>query len=367
MENNVKKNFSKIQKPGRRFLRVGGILGIIGVTLTALFAFLLGIPPFKQYILSLTGRQASALLSCTVTIGAITIDVRKGIVANNIVFSDPHNIRTLLRVERIAVRIDLKTLLKGRFRLRSIKITGLNGELFRSHRGLFAGPVDLGSVTPSVPGTMQKTELIPLVGIVSAERCTIAYIDTTAQIAAYEIVHSLSLEFIRTDSASFIMQAGTGRFLSSLWRGSVRSTNVKGAVGPTYLLFSKAQVLGDSVMLAFSGTIPFSEKKPWGLHGKAQVCSPHWNADAGFNASGAGFTRLPDILTVDIRGSTGTTAVCPLNATIRMAENKWALTAIMKPDWRIKGNGRYTTDGAINGSFHVQADTITADADIAGN
>jgi hypothetical protein len=467
---------------GRRFLFAGGIIGIIIIALTAFLAVLPGIPPFKRSILSFVDRQTSSWLSCKVTIGAIALDIRNGLVVRNIVLSDPHRKESPINVERIAARINVMALLRGQVEFRSIKITGLSGELLNAHRGLFVGPVDITRMLAPMPTTPKKTVVIskPLVRMIHAERCTVSYIDSVTKIAASEIITSIRLEFIRADSISFVMQAGAGHFSSSVWSGSVRSTDVQGAVGPASLLFSKARVLGDSVALTLSGTIPFSIEKAWdlaanaeafvagfpslyknpapfksigtlkarggmtgtivhpvlrvsftgyglqagslaadslflqahysddSLRGKTRFWSrlgiadasvrahiihlflspavgrytiaasagnvdirhllsaslwrqpgPAFPADADFYAAGSGLRRLPDTMSADIRALTGPTAVSQVNAKIRLAGNRWDLTAAMKPDFVVRGNGRYTARGAINGSFHVQADTIT--------
>ncbi|MBN1128028.1 MAG: translocation/assembly module TamB domain-containing protein [Chitinispirillaceae bacterium] len=482
MQNNVNRNHNKRPEPGRRLLYVGGIILIIIVALTAFLAVLPGVPPFRQYIISIVNRKASALLSCTVTIGAVSIDLRKGLVAKNIVLSGPHHRGVPLSAERVAARIDIASLLRGRFELHSIIIAGLSGELLKTQKGLFAGPVDIGRMTAPVPENPKKTVIkpTPRVRMVYAERCTVSYIDTVTKIAVKENIASVTLEFIRADSMSFVMQAGAGHFSSPVWSGAVRSADVQGSVGPASLLFSKAEVRGDSVTLSLSGTIPLSMEKPWDLtanaeafvaglscvyknaaslkpvgkfkaqgamtgtmarpvlkvaftgyglqaghlfsdtlflqanysdgrlRGKARVWSPmgtadasfradisrlfsspvvgsyaiaasagkvdlchfisvqpRWRhrpvflADAGFYAAGSGLRRLPGTLSADIRGLTGLTAAGPVNVTVRLAKNRWDLTAAKKPDFEVSGNGRYFDGGAINGSFHVQADSIT--------
>jgi hypothetical protein len=460
---------------------MGGIIGIIIIAFAALLSVLPSIPPFKQYILSSVDRQTSSLLSCKVTIGAITLDIWKGVVVKNIVLSDAHLRSAPLRVERVTARIDLIALLMGRFELRSIKFAGFSGKLLKVHQGLFLGPVDIGRMTSPDPKNPKKTvgKSKPLVRMISAERCTVSFIDSVRKITASGTITSARLELFRADSMSFVMRAGAGHFSSPAWSGGVRSIDVQGTVGPASLLFSKAEARGDSFLLSLSGTIPFSMEKAWNLtasaeafvagfprvikhvpplkpvgklkakgvmtgtfmrpvlnatftgyglqagsvaadslflqanysddhlRGKARFWSPmgtadasvradvshlfsspavgrytiaasagnvdmrrlisappQWRyrpvflADAGFYAAGSGLRRLPDTLSADIRKLTDTTAASPVNVTVRLAGNRWDLTATMKPDCEVKGNGRYTARGAIDGSVHVQADTI---------
>ena len=321
--------------------------------------------------------------------------------------------------------------------------------------------------------------------MISAERCTVSYIDSMTKITAFEIIPSFRLDFIYADSMSFVMQAGAGHFSSPVWSGAVRSNDVHGAIGLKSILFNKAEVRGDSAMLWVSGTIPFSMEKTWDLtvnaqafvagfpqvykivpqlkrigtlkaqgvmtgsivrpvlnvtlsgyglqagpvaadslllqmqyssdllRGKARLWSPSGTADAsvranvsrlflspsvgkytitsstenvdirnfipalprrlrqpvfladaGLYAAGSGFQNLPDTVWANIREVTGPTAASPANVTIRVAHNRWDLTAAMKPDFDMRGNGRYTDRGAINGSFHVQADTVKRIASI---
>jgi autotransporter translocation and assembly factor TamB len=384
-------------------------------------------------------------------------------------------------VERIAVRIDLMALLRGRFELRSVKFTGFSGELRKVRQGLFLGPVDIGRMTAPVPKNPKKTvgKSKPLVRTVSAERCTISFIDSVTKIAASGTITSARLKLFRADSMSFVMRTGAGHFSSPVWSGGVRSIDVQGTVGPASLLFSKAEVQGDSVLLSLSGTIPFSMKEAWNitanaeafvagfprvtkivpplkpvgklkakgvmtgtfmrpilnvtftgyglqvgpvatdslflqahysddhLRGKARFWSPlgtadasvradvrhllsspavgrytiaasaanvdmrrlistppQWRyrpvflADAGFYAAGSGLGRFPDTVSADIRKLMDTTAASPVNMTVRLAGNRWDLTAAMKPDCEVIGNGRYTARGAIDGSFHVKVDSI---------
>jgi autotransporter translocation and assembly factor TamB len=468
---------------GKRLLFIGGIIGISIIALTAFLAVLPSIPPFKHYILSFVDRQTASLLLCNVSIEAITIDLSKGLVAKNVVLSDWHDIKTPLRADRAAAQIDLPALLRGRFELRSIKIEGLSGELLNIHQGLFAGPVDIGRITALIPYAPPLTR--SMVRMISAERCTVTYIDSMAQITTSEIVPLFRLDFIYADSMSFVMQAGAGHFSSPMWSGAVRSNHVQGAIGSQSMLFKKAEVRGDSATLSMHGTIPFSMEKAWDLtanaeafaagfplvyknvpplklvgklkargvmtgsigrpvldvtftgyglqagpvaadslflqtqysddllRGKARLWSPsgtadasvranisrlflspavgkytitasaenvdirhllsalpRWPhqpvflADAGLYAAGADLRRLPDTMWADIRESTGPIAASPANVTIRVAHNKWDLTAAMKPDFEVRGNGRYTDSGAISGSFHVQADSIKRIASI---
>jgi hypothetical protein len=469
--------------PGRRLLFVGGIIAISIIAVTVFLVVLPSIPPFKQYILSFVDRQTSSLLSCKVAIGAITIDIRKGLVAKNVVLSDWHNRRTPLRADRAAAQINLMALLRGRFELRSIKIEGLSGELLNVHQGLFAGPVDIGRIAALIPAGAAGSR--SLVRMISAECCTVSYIDSITQITTFEIIPSFRLDFIYADSMSFIMQAGVGHFSSPVWSGAVRSNDVQGAIGPKSLLFSKAEVRGDSATFSMHGTIPFSMEKAWDLsahaeafvagfpcvyknfpqlkpvgklksqgsmtgsivhpvlnmtltgyglqvgpvaadslllqaqysndllRGKTRLWSPsgtvdasvrsnvsqlflspavgkytitssaesidirnfipalpRWRhqpvflADAGLFASGSGLRSLPDTMWADIREATGPIPSSPANVTVRVAQNRWNLTAAMKPDFEVRGNGRYTDRGAINGSFHVQADTVKRIASI---
>ena len=232
---------------GRRMVFASGIIGIIIIALIAFLAVLPGIPPFKQYILSFVDHQTSLLFLCNVSIGAITIDLRKGLVAKNVVLSDWHGIKTPLRADRAAAQIDLPALLRGRFELRSIKIDGLSGELLNVHRGLFAGPVDVGRIAALIPAVPPLTR--SMVRMISAERCTVSYIDSMTKITAFEIIPSFRLDFIYADSMSFVMQAGAGHFSSPVWSGAVRSNDVHGAIGLKSILFNKAEVRGDSAML----------------------------------------------------------------------------------------------------------------------
>jgi hypothetical protein len=468
------------RQKGLRLLFIGGI---ILVALTAICAVLPSIPPFQHFIVSLVNNKTSSLLLCNVTIGTIAIDLRKGLVAKNVVLSDWHDRRTPLRADLAAAQIDFPALLMGRFELRSIKIEGLSGELFNFRQGLFAGPVDIGRIAALIPAVSPRTR--SLVRMISAERCMVSYVDSITKITTSENIPSFRLDFIYADSMSFVMQAGAGHFSSPVWSGAVRSNDVQGAIGPKSLLFSKAEVRGDSAMLSFSGTIPFSMEKAWDLtahaeaivagfpiayknfsplkpvgkltsqgsmtgsivrpvlavtlagyglragpvsadslflqahysndllRGKARLWSPagtaegsvraivsrlflspafgkytiassagnvdirnllsalpRWRhqpvflADAGLYAAGSGLRNLPDTLWADIREVSGPIAASPANVTVRAAQNRWDLTAVMKPDFEMRGNGRYTAHGAINGSFHVQADTVKRIASI---
>ena len=471
---------------GRRVLFACGIIGISIIALTALLALLPSIPPFKHYILSFVDHQTSSLLLCNVSIGTISIDLRKGLVVKSVVLSDWHDIKTPLRADRAAAQIDLWALLRGRFEIRSIKIEGLSGELLHFRQGLFAGPVDIGRIAALIPYVPPLTR--SMVRMISAERCKVTYIDSMAQITASEIVPSFRLDFIYADSMSFVMQAGAGHFSSPVWSGAVHANDVQGAIGMKSLLFNKAEVHGDSATLSMHGTIPFSMEKKWDLsayaeafvagfpcvyknfpplkpvgkltsqgsmtgsimrpvlnvtltgyglragpvaadslflqahyaddllRGKTRLWSlsgtadgsvranvsrlflspavgtygiassaqnvdirhlvsalPRWPhqpvflADAGLYAAGSGLRRLPDTLWANIRESTGPIAASPANVTIRVAHNRWDLTAAMKPDFEARGNGRYTDRGGIDGSFHVQADSIKRIASIFYN
>lgn len=466
---------------GRRLLRVVGIIGICLLVFSAFLAVLPRIPPFKGTILSFVDRRISSLLSCKTTIKAITLDIWNGVVAKNIVLSDLHSRGEPLHVERIAAKIDLMALLRGRFEVSSVKFAGFTGELLKTHQGLFLGPVDIGRMTEPDPENPGKTagKSNPLVRTVGAERCTVSFIDSVTKIAASGNIKSARLEFIYADSISFVMRAGVGNLSSPIWSGGVRSIDVQGTVGPAFILFSKAELQGDSVSLSLKGSIPFSMQKAWNLtadvdafvagflrltqyvpllkpvgklkakgvmtgtfarpvlnatltgyrmqagsllsdslylqahysndrlRGKARLWSPlgtadasvradvshlllspavgkytiaasagnvdirrlisapsQWRyrpvfmADAGFYAAGSGLKRLPDTLSADIRKLTDTTAARPVNLTVRLAGNKWELTAAMKPDCEVKGNGRYSDHKEIDGSFHIQADSI---------
>jgi hypothetical protein len=457
---------------------LGGTIGIIIVAMTVFFAVLPGTPFFKQYILPFVVRQVSSLLLCNVSIGAITIDPSKGLVASNVVLSDRDNRKTSLRANRVEAHIDMMALFRGRFQVRSIKISGLFGELLKTHRGLFAGPIDIIRLATPQPGQIIDNSK-PLVRMLSAERCTVFFVDSVTKIKAVEFITSLELEFFRVDSLSFVMQAGLGHFSSPVWGGTVRSNEVKGNIGPKSLLFSKGEVRGDSVSLSMHGTIPFSLEKEWDLaanaetfaagfsqvyknvlplkpigkvkakgalkgtfvhpaldatvfgyelqvgsvavdtllvqahfsedllHGKARVWTrggtadatvranvsrlfmsptvgkytiaasaenvdirnfvtvqPGWLrrpvflADAVLHAVGSGLRRLPDTMSADIREITASSAASPTEVKLRVAQNRWDLTAAMKPDFAASGNGRYTNRGEVNGSFHVQADSI---------
>ena len=250
--------------PGRRLLYVCGLLGIIIAALTGFLAVLPNIPPFRQHILSFVERKASSLLLCKVAIGEITLDIRKGFVANTIVLSDSHFRGTPLRAKQVAVRINLIALVKGRLEVRSINIIGLQGELVRTHQGLFAGPMDIGRIEERNHKEPNQTvgKSKPLVRMVVAESCTISYVDSVAKIKVSETVPLARVEFIRGDSLSFVMRGGAGHFSSPVWRGGVNSADFQGAVGPSSLLFTKSVVRGDSGLLAVSGTIPFTKGKP---------------------------------------------------------------------------------------------------------
>jgi autotransporter translocation and assembly factor TamB len=80
--------------------------------------------------------------------------------------------------------------------------------------------------------------------------------------------------------------------------------------------------------------------------------------DAGFYAAGSGFRRLHDTLSADIRKPADTTMAGPVDVAVRLADDRWDLTAAMKPGCEINGNGRYDARGAIFGSFHVRADSV---------
>jgi hypothetical protein len=466
---------------GRRLLRIGGIIGIFLLGLTAFLSVLPSIPPFKGKILSLIDHRISSMLSCKAAIGAITLDIWNGVVAKNIVLSDLHSRGEPLHVKRIVAKIDLMALLRGHFEVSSVKFEGFTGELLKVPHGLFLGPVDIGRMTAPNPENPGKTagKSNPLVRTVSAERCTVSFIDSITKITASGTITSARLEFIHADSMSFVMRVGAGKLSSPVWSGGVRSIDARGTVGPAFLLFSKAELQGDSVSLSLQGTIPFSMQKAWNLtadvdafvagflrvtknvpplkpvgklkakgimtgifaspvlnvtltgyrlqagpvaadslflqahysgdrlRGKARLWSPsgtanvsvwadvshllsspvvgrysisasagnvdirhlisasrqRWYrpvflADAGLYAAGSGLRRLPDTLSADIRKLTDTTAARPVNLTVRLAGNRWELTAAMKPDCEVKGNGRYTDRKEIDGSFHVQADSI---------
>ena len=81
-------------------------------------------------------------------------------------------------------------------------------------------------------------------------------------------------------------------------------------------------------------------------------------ADAKLYAAGSGIRRLPDTVSADVHLSTGPIAQNPVTVTARLAHNKWALTAAMEPDFELRGSGRCTDDGTIDGSVHVRGDTI---------
>ncbi len=367
--------------------------------------------------------------------------------------------------------------------MRSIKIDGFSGELLNVNKGLFAGPVDIGRIAALIPVAPPKSPSI--VRMISAVRCTVSYVDTVAKIMTREIVPWFRLEFVYADSMSFVMHGGAGRFSSLVWSGSVRSNDVKGAIGPASLLLDRGEVHGDSAMLTVNGTIPFSMEKAWnleanaeafvagfpgiygpipglkpvgkfkaygamtgtivhpvlavtatgyGLHAGAVVAdslflqtnygdellratarlwSQTGTADAAVSAevdslflspsigrytivssahnvdmrhfvtalphrlqrarllasdklfaAGSGLRRLPDTMSANVLISMGPTAVSPVTVAAHLAHKKWNLTATMKQDFELNGNGRYTDSGAIDGSFHVQADTIARIASV---
>jgi autotransporter translocation and assembly factor TamB len=418
----------------RRLLPAFGIVAAVTIGLIAFCAILPGLPPFKSFVLSIVNKKASSVLFCTATVGAVSIDLRKGIVAKEVVLSDSFHWRSPLTVESVAARINLHALLQGRFELRSIKITGLHGELLNTHKGLFAGPADIGRISASLsqnPGTTGGARSKSLVQVITAERCTVSYVDSITKISTAEAVQSVRLEFVRADSISFVLHAGAGMFTSPVWSGSVQSNDVQGAVGPASLLFNSGKVQGDSAVVSFHGTIPFSMEKAWDLtanveafvagfpvlhknfpalksvgkvraqgamtgsivhpvlsvtctgsglragsesgdslflqanysndllRGKARFWSRYRTADAGFYAAGTGLRRVPDTMSIDIRELAGHDTAGTVNAALRLARNKWDLTAEMKPDIELRGTGRYNSRGAIDGSLHVQVDSMT--------
>ncbi len=85
---------------------------------------------------------------------------------------------------------------------------------------------------------------------------------------------------------------------------------------------------------------------------------PAFLADVVLYAAGSGLRQLPDTLSADIRRLTNTTEAKQGKLMLRMAQNKWNLIAKMEPDYEAKGKGWVTNRGAIDGSFHVQADSI---------
>jgi autotransporter translocation and assembly factor TamB len=465
----------------RRWLRVVCNFGIILIGVSVLLAVLPSIPPFKGIILSFVDRRISSMLSCKANIGAITLDIWNGVVSRNIDLSDSKIQNEPLHVKRIAIKINIMALLRGRFELHSIEFSGFRGEFKKTDRGLFLGPIDIGRMTETSPVNKRETAYPshPWVRTIGAERCTVSYIDSVAELAVSGRIISARVEFIRTDSMSFIVRADAGKISSPRWKGGVRSIDVQGTIGSEYVQFSKAEVLGDSILLQLNGTIPFSTEKAWcltakveafidgfaqfsknvsllkpvgkvkakavmtgtfkrpildlsltgyGLRtkfvktdsiflkthysddrliGQARLWSPTGTADAsvrvkvahlfsspavgsytltasaqnvnmrhlitasqkrdyqpaflanaGLFAAGSGLQRLPDTLSAEIRKLTDTTEANPINITLRMAANKWDLTATMKPDCEVKGKGLYTNRGAIDGSFHIQADSI---------
>jgi len=447
--------------------------------LIASLAVLPRVPIFKQRLLFFADRQASLLLSCTVTIGAVYLDIGKGLILKDITVSDPRRKNSPITAELITARPSLGALIRGRLELRSIKISGLNRQLVNGRRGLFAGPIDLGAMMAPVNPAPSAATIQPMVRLLKAERCTVSFIDSITTIAARETIHSAHLKFFRADSMSFVMHAGAGRFSSPVWSGSVRVNDVQGTLGPSSLIFTKAEARGDSALFSLHGTIPFSMDKPWDvtayaeafvadipgtyknapllksvgkfktsatmtgslehpvlsaaitgyglradalktdslflqaryfgnrLNGTAKFWSPYgfaetairaditrllvsplvgtysikasaknidtrnfmprqwrnppaFHVDADLYAAGSGLKRFPDTMFADIRELSAPPPARPINATIRVAANMWDLTVAMKPDFKAMGNGRYGENGAIDGSFHVQADTITA-------
>jgi len=236
------------------------LCSIAFATLILIFLF---IPPFNRPFLSFANHKVSSILLCKADIGTIFIDIQKGMIAKNIVLSDTLLRYTPLYIQQISVQVDLKALAKGRLKLRSVKIAGVNGKLFNTKRGLFAGPVDIGKITapdPKLAGKHVDTSE-PVVKKIYAERCTVLYVDSAAQIYAKENISFATVEIFRVDSLPFVLQAGGGYFLSTVWHGSVRTLDAQGTVSSSSLQFKKAEIRGDSVLLSLVGIIPFNAHK----------------------------------------------------------------------------------------------------------
>ena len=239
-----------------------------------MLAALPGIQPFKGHLLFYVNKQASSLLSCGVTTGSITIDLlQRRIVAGTIVLTDPHGVTKPLCAERVVAQITISAMLKGRFELRSITITGLSGDLVQTKRGLSAGPVDITRLSARLHTTTSKpmVQSNPMVREIIAERCRVSYWESESKIKASETIQSVRLDFIRADSFSYTMQSGAGQFSSPVWSGKISSFDVNGYVGPGSILFNNAEIRGDSILLSVNGTIPFSMKKTWDLTANAEA------------------------------------------------------------------------------------------------
>jgi autotransporter translocation and assembly factor TamB len=221
------------------------------------------IPPVQRFAISVVNKKTSELLKCNVTVGTIAVDFRKGLVVKKIVLTDPRHERATLRADRAETSIDLPSVFKFRFKLRSISVEGLSGELLNVRRGFLAGPLDIGRIVSLFPPALPHSQ--SFVNAIGGERCTVSYVDSFAKISTREIVNSFRLSFIYADSLTFVLNGGTGIFASPVWSGSVVSNNVKGIIGPTSLEFGSAEVHGDSATVSLQGSIPFALKGEWDL------------------------------------------------------------------------------------------------------
>lgn len=253
----------------QRVLRLAVASGIICVGLIVAAIVLLKFPPVQRFVIAIVNNKTSGLLKCNVAVGTIAVDLRKGLVAKNIVLTDPLHEKAALRVDRVEASIDLGSAFKARFKLRAISVEGLSGELLNARCGLFAGPLDIGRIVSLFPPNLPHSK--SFVNTLVGERCTVMYVDSFAKISTREIVNSFRLNFIYADSMTFVLKGGTGIFVSPVWSGNVVSNDVKGIIGPKSLEFGSAEVHGDSANVSLFGTIPFSLKTAWNLTAKTEA------------------------------------------------------------------------------------------------
>ncbi|MCU0608549.1 MAG: translocation/assembly module TamB [Chitinispirillaceae bacterium] len=274
MENDASRNTIKKRLGPKHFrrwaLRLTVIAGIIGVTALAgiVITILPGIPPFNRPLLSFIENKTSTLLLCDVSIGAVTLDLRRGLVVTSVVLSD--SLHTPLRAEQLSARINLAALLKRRFEISELYVRGLSGKILSAPGSVFVGPVDLTRlITPDPVKKPVKSE--PMIRVISAERITVSYVDSTAKMSAAETISRIRLEFMGEDLMTFMLNGGAGNFSSPEYISTVRSLDLEGTLGPGWVLVTRADLQGDSLSLAVSGTIPFSNEKPWDLTADART------------------------------------------------------------------------------------------------
>lgn len=92
---------------------------------------LLNIAPVQRFITDRTERELSQLLSTKVTIDNIDLGLFNRIIIQNLLVND-RNGKELLKASRLSAKFDLPSLLRGKIRINSVQLFGLNAHLNRA-------------------------------------------------------------------------------------------------------------------------------------------------------------------------------------------------------------------------------------------